>query len=59
VLRLPGRNTIPVCALLVSLTLLSAAGWKNLAAAAAALAVGAVIYAFRRKTTNPRGDDLQ
>jgi amino acid transporter len=50
-LRLPGRNAIPVCALLVSLTLLSAAGWKNLAAAGAALAAGAVIYAFRRKTS--------
>jgi APA family basic amino acid/polyamine antiporter len=49
VLVLPGRNTIPVCALLVALTLLSAAGWKNLAAAAAALAVGAVIYALRRR----------
>jgi amino acid transporter len=49
VLTLPGRNAIPVCALLVSLTLLSAAGWKNLAAAAAALAVGAVIYALRRR----------
>ncbi len=48
-LRLPGRNTIPVCALLVSLLLLSSAGWQNLAAATAALAAGAVIYAFRRK----------
>ncbi len=48
-LRLPGRNTIPVCALLVSLLLLSSAGWQNLAAAVAALAAGAVIYAFRRK----------
>jgi APA family basic amino acid/polyamine antiporter len=52
-LRLPGRNAIPVCALLVSLTLLSSAGWKNLAAAAAALAVGAVIYALRRKPAAP------
>jgi amino acid transporter len=49
VLVLPGRNTIPVCALLVSLVLLSSAGWQNLVAAAVALAAGAVIYGFRRK----------
>jgi len=48
-LRLPGRATIPVSALLVSLVLLSSAGWQNLAAAAVALAVGAVIFAFRRQ----------
>jgi amino acid transporter len=47
-LVLPGRNTIPVCALLVSLTLLSAAGWKNLVAAGVALLVGAGIYGLRR-----------
>ncbi|MGQ0585657.1 MAG: APC family permease [Gammaproteobacteria bacterium] len=48
-LRLPGGPLIPLGALVVSLTLLASAGWKNLAAAAAALALGAVIYAFRRK----------
>lgn len=48
-LRLPGGPLIPVGALLVSLTLLASAGWQNLAAAAAALAVGAVIYALRRR----------
>jgi APA family basic amino acid/polyamine antiporter len=50
-LRLPGGPLIPVGALLVSLALLSSAGWKNLAAAAAALAAGAVIYRFRRKVS--------
>ncbi|MGH8441992.1 MAG: amino acid transporter, partial [Nevskiaceae bacterium] len=48
-LRLPGRATIPLCALIVSLLLLSSAGVQNLAAAALALVVGAVIYALRRK----------
>jgi len=47
--RLPGGALIPVAALLVSLTLLASASWQNLAAAAAALAAGAVIYAFRRR----------
>lgn len=53
-LRLPGGPVIPVGALVVSLTLLSAAGWKNLAAAAAALAVGALIYALRRRPGDAR-----
>jgi len=52
-LRLPGGALVPVGALLVSLTLLASAGWKNLAAAAAALAVGAGIYALRRKQSRP------
>jgi basic amino acid/polyamine antiporter, APA family len=48
-LQLPGGPLIPVGALLVSLTLLANAGWQNLAAAAAALTVGAGIYALRRR----------
>ena len=48
-LRLPGGPAIPVAALLLSLALLASASWQNLAAAAAALAVGAVIYLFPRK----------
>jgi APA family basic amino acid/polyamine antiporter len=48
-LRLPGGPLIPAGALVVSLTLLASAGWKNLLAAALALAAGAAIYAMRRK----------
>ena len=47
--RLPGGPTIPILALLVSLAFLSSAEMKNLVAGAIALAVGAVIYAMRRK----------
>ncbi|HEX6997668.1 MAG TPA: amino acid permease [Gammaproteobacteria bacterium] len=46
--RLPGGATIPTLALLVSLALLASAAWGNLAAGAAALAAGAVVYRLRR-----------
>lgn len=48
-LHLPGGPLIPIGALLLSLSLLASAGWQNLAAAAAALAAGAVIWALRRR----------
>lgn len=47
-LELPGGIAIPVLALLLSFAFLASANWRNLAAGAAALAVGAVIYALRR-----------
>ncbi len=47
-LVLPGGPLIPVLALLVSLALVASAGVGNLAAAAVAIAVGAVIYQMRR-----------
>ena len=46
--RLPGGMVIPVLALLLSAALLASAEWKNLVAGAAALAIGALIYRFRR-----------
>lgn len=46
--RLPGGMLIPTAALLLSLGLLASASWKNLLAVAVAIAVGAVIYRFRR-----------
>jgi basic amino acid/polyamine antiporter, APA family len=45
--RIPGGPAVPAAALLVTLTLLSAAGWRNIVAAGIALLVGAVIYRFR------------
>jgi APA family basic amino acid/polyamine antiporter len=48
-LHLPGGPLIPAGALAVSLALLASAGWKNLLAAALALAAGAAIYAMRRR----------
>lgn len=47
-LRLPGGPAIPVLAIALSLGLLASASWQNLAMGAAALVVGAVVYAFRR-----------
>lgn len=47
-LRLPGGPAIPLAALALSLGLLASATWRNLAAAALALAAGAVVYRFRR-----------
>ena len=47
-LRLPGGPLIPVAAALLSVALLASASWRNLAAGAAALAIGAVVYRFRR-----------
>lgn len=51
--RLPGGPTIPIAAILVSLALVASAGRRNLLAAAVALGVGLVIYALRRKPTEP------
>lgn len=48
-LALPGGRLIPLLALAVSLVLLSATTAANLLAGAAAVAVGAVIYHFRRR----------
>jgi hypothetical protein len=45
---LPGGPLIPILALIVSLLLLSATTWANLIAGAAALALGGLIYRFRR-----------
>ena len=47
--RLPGGPTIPILALLLSFAFLASAAPRNLAAGAVALAVGAVIFLFRRK----------
>jgi amino acid transporter len=46
--RLPGGIAIPGAATIVSLGLLASASWVNLLAGAAALAVGGLIYLFRR-----------
>lgn len=46
-LELPGGIAIPVLALLLSLAFLASADWRDLAAGAAALAVGAIIYRLR------------
>ena len=48
-LRLPGGPAIPLLATALSLALLASASVANLLAAAVALAVGSVIYLFRRK----------
>jgi basic amino acid/polyamine antiporter, APA family len=47
-LRLPGGPAIPVLAIALSLGLLASASWQNLAMGAAALALGVVVYAFRK-----------
>jgi amino acid transporter len=47
--RLPGGPAIPVAAIAISLYLASSAGAANLVAAGAALAVGVLLYAFRRR----------
>ena len=46
--RLPGGSTIPILALLLSLAFLASAQWQNLVAGVVALAIGGVIYHFRR-----------
>lgn len=51
--RLPGGPTIPIAALLLSFAFLASAGWPNLIAGAIALAVGIVIYGFRRPPEDP------
>ncbi len=48
-LRLPGGPAIPVAATVLSIGLLASASAANLAAGAVALALGAVVFAFRRK----------
>jgi len=48
---LPGGPTIPLLALVVSLALLASASWQNLLAGAAALALGALLYRWRREPT--------
>jgi len=48
-LRLPGGALIPMAAIALSLALLASAQVANLVAAAIALAIGAVVYALRRK----------
>ncbi|MET3928868.1 APA family basic amino acid/polyamine antiporter [Lysobacter sp. OAE881] len=48
-LRLPGGPLIPVAAIVLSLALLASAQVANLIAAAIALVIGAVVYAFRRR----------
>ncbi|WP_305806240.1 APC family permease [Stenotrophomonas sp. YIM B06876] len=47
-LKLPGGPLIPVAALVLSLGLMASASWQNLAAAALAFVIGAVIYHFPR-----------
>ena len=48
-LRLPGGALIPAAAFLLSLALLTSAGWANLAAAGLAVLAGALIYRFWRR----------
>jgi amino acid transporter len=48
-IRLPGGPTIPIIAVAVSLAFLASATWRNLIAGACALAVGAALYALRRR----------
>jgi len=57
--RLPGGRVIPTLAILLTLGLAASATWKNLLAAAVALAVGAVIYALRRQPSTPSVQDGQ
>ena len=47
-LRLPGGPLIPIAAIVLSLALLASASVGNLLMGGAALALGAVVYAFRR-----------
>ncbi len=50
VLQLPGGPLIPLAALAVSLSLLASATWQNLAAGAAALVMGALVYALAQRS---------
>jgi amino acid transporter len=52
--RLPGGAAIPVAASLVTVALAASATTRNLVSAAVALAVGLVVYRFRRPRTRPR-----
>jgi amino acid transporter len=53
-LRLPGGVTIPIAALIVSLVFLASAATRNLITGAIALAIGAVIFRFRRPAQHHR-----
>jgi amino acid transporter len=48
-LKLPGGPLIPILALVLCLALFASASWQNIAAAAIAFVVGAVIYLLPRK----------
>jgi amino acid transporter len=48
-IRLPGGPAIPIAALLLCLTFLANVEARNLVLAAAALAIGAGFYVFRRR----------
>jgi amino acid transporter len=52
--RLPGGPTIPIAALAVCVWLLTTTTAQNLMAAAGALAVGAIIYSFRKGSARDR-----
>ena len=54
--RLPGGPTIPIAALTVCVWLLTATTAQNLMAAAAALAAGAIVYTFRRRSADARAN---
>ncbi len=56
-IRLPGGHLIPIIAVTVSLAFLASATWRNLVAGACALAVGAVIYALRRRGTTASSEE--
>ncbi len=55
--RLPGGPAIPIAAIALSVALLAGATAAGLQAAAVALAVGWVIYRFRRPVEGDRGTD--
>jgi amino acid transporter len=50
-IRLPGGPAIPIAALLLCLVFLSAATWRNLVAGAAALLVGAALFAVGNRSS--------
>ena len=56
---LPGGSTIPILAFLVCLALIASTSMENLIAGLAALALGAVIYLFRRKPSSQTAPPLE
>jgi len=54
-LRLPGDVLLPLVGLALSLCFVAATSLKNLFAAAVALAIGALIYRYRRRDVDLRG----
>jgi uncharacterized membrane protein HdeD (DUF308 family) len=50
---LPGGLAIPAGALLLCVVFLASTTWRNLLAGGAALLVGALIYAFGRRSPRP------